>query len=70
VAVPEGSCKAITEFGVFAWTAFASLWAYLWMLIVYKFWTPNRVTIVEGILTCAYLPVLVGVAYVLDVKPW
>lgn len=70
MAVPEGQHKTITQFGVFAWTALVSLWAYLWMLIVYKFWTPDRVTLIEGLLTLLYLPVLVGVAYLLDAKPW
>lgn len=40
------------------------------MLIVYQFWTPDRITILEAFLTLAFLPLLIGVAYVLDAKPW
>lgn len=47
-----------------------SLWAYLWMLIVYQFWTPDRITMVEAFLTLAYMPVLIGIAYLLDARPW
>jgi hypothetical protein len=38
VAVPEGEVKRITEYGVFLWTAAASIFAYFWLLVVYKFW--------------------------------
>lgn len=47
-----------------------SVFAYFWMLVVYQFWTPDEVTIVEAVLTLLFLPLLVGVAYVLDCKPW
>ena len=70
VAVPEGQSKSISEFSVFLWTAFMSVFAYFWMLVVYKFWTPDEVTILEAVLTLLFLPLLVGVAYVLDRKPW
>ena len=68
--MPEGESKRITEFGVFLWTAAVSLFAYIWMLIVYEFWTPDEVTAVEAWLTLAYLPILVGAAYLLDARPW
>ena len=70
VAVPEGQTKSISEFSVFLWTAFMSVFAYFWMLVVYKFWTPDEVTIVEAVLTLLFLPLLVGIAYILDRKPW
>eukprot|EP00892_Ulva_mutabilis_P009646 jgi/Ulvmu1/7053/UM033_0113.1 len=70
MAVPEGEVKSISEFSVFIWTAIVSLWAYMWMLIVYQFWTPDQVTMLEAFLTLAFMPVLIGVAYMLDAKPW
>ena len=63
MSVPEGETKSVTDFGVFVFTAIFSLWAYLWMLIVYVVWTPDQVTIVEALLTLAYLPVMVLSAY-------
>lgn len=47
-----------------------SLWAYMWMLIVYQFWTPDRITMLEAFLTLLFMPMLIGVAYLLDAKPW
>ena len=70
MSVPEGEIRKISDFPVFMSTAFFSLWAYFWMLIVYKFWTPNQVTILEAILTLAWLPLMVSLAYVINVRPW
>lgn len=63
MSVPEGEVKSVTDFGVFVFTAIFSLWAYLWMLIVYVLWTPDQITIVEAVLTLAYLPIMVFCAY-------
>lgn len=63
MSVPEGETKSVTDFGVFAFTAVFSLWAYLWMLIVYIVWTPDQVTIVEALLTLSFLPIMVFAAY-------
>ena len=70
VSVPEGQTRAISDFPVFVCTALFSVWAYLWMLIVYKFWTPNQVTLVEALLTLGFLPLLVGTAYLISVRVW
>jgi solute carrier family 8 (sodium/calcium exchanger) len=40
------------------------------MLIVYQYWTPQEVTLIEAWLTFLYFPLLVGVAYLLDARPW
>ena len=40
------------------------------MLIVYKFWTPDQVTILEALLTLAFLPAMVTIAYIINVRPW
>jgi solute carrier family 8 (sodium/calcium exchanger) len=66
----EGKSKAILELPVFACTALASIWAYFWMLVVYRFWTPGEITVLEAWLTFLFFPMLVLVAYLLDIKPW
>lgn len=63
MSVPEGETKSVTDFAVFVFTAIFSLWAYLWMLIVYVMWTPDRVTVLEAVLTLVYLPIMVFGAY-------
>lgn len=70
MSVPEGQVRAIADFPVFLCTTAFSLWAYLWMLIVYKFWTPDEVTLLEALLTLAYLPLMVTLAYVINARPW
>lgn len=40
------------------------------MVIVYKLWTPDEVTILEAVLTLAFLPAMVTIAYVINVRPW
>lgn len=67
VALPPGETRRISQLGVFAWTAAVSLWAYIWLIIVYQLWTPDEITIEEAVLTLLYMPLLVGVAWRLDV---
>jgi hypothetical protein len=58
VALPTGTTKRISQFAVFAVTVAFSLWAYLWLTIVYSFWTPGVITIAEGVITLASFPAL------------
>lgn len=70
VSIPNGEVRKISDFPVFVCTALFSLWAYLWMLIVYVVWTPNHITLLEAGLTLTYLPIMVGLAYLIDARPW
>ena len=65
-ALPEGTGRRIAELDVFLVTAIASLFAYLWVLIILEFSSPNVVTVVEGTLTFAFFPVLIAIAYAAD----
>jgi len=58
--------KKIADRGVFAVTAIASMWAYVWLLIVLKFWTPDYVSLTEAVLTLVFFFVLVIIAFVFD----
>ena len=70
MAVPEGQTRRISDFPVFLCTASFSVFAYLWMLIVYRFWTPNVVTLLEALLTLLFLVLLVASAYLISVRVW
>lgn len=70
LAVPVGETRAISDYPVFVCTCLFSVWAYIWMLIVYKVWTPNQVTIVEALLTLLFLPLLVGTSYLISIRAW
>lgn len=65
-ALPDGVGRRIAQLDVFLVTAIASLFAYLWVLIILEFSSPNIVTVVEGTLTFSFFPVLIAIAYAAD----
>ena len=65
-----GELRRITELPVFITTAISSVWAYLWLIIVYGYWTPNVIAMTEACLTLAMMPILIIVSYTMDRRPW
>ena len=61
--------KKIEEFGVFVITALFSLFAYIWMVVVLSIWTECEISLPEALITLAFFPLLVFVAYMQD-KGW
>jgi solute carrier family 8 (sodium/calcium exchanger) len=70
VSVPHPQVKKIKEQGVFVVTTLWSLWAYIWMLLVVQFISPNEVTITEAFVTLGFFPVMVIMAYCQDNGWW
>lgn len=66
VSVPTGSLKRIDDMGVFITTAIFSIFAYVWMFIVLKVWSPDVVEIGEAILTLIFFILLVVLAFAAD----
>jgi len=64
----ESGIRRVKELGVFAITAFSSVFAYMWLYFCLAIWTPDQVTLTEALITFAFFPVLVGVAYGQDTK--
>lgn len=58
--------RKIDEVGVFAVTAFSSVFAYIWVLIVLEYNSPNVVDLPEAIATLLFTPALVIIAYCAD----
>lgn len=58
--------KYIDDLLVFTITSMFSLFAYVWMLIVYTAWTPDVITIPEALLTMFFLVFLILFAYMAD----
>lgn len=58
--------KKIDDMGVFVITSIASLFAYVWIYIVLKVWTPGFVSVVEALLTLFFFFLLVGCSYAAD----
>eukprot|EP00639_Heterosigma_akashiwo_P010030 CAMPEP_0206362912 /NCGR_PEP_ID=MMETSP0294-20121207/1268_1 /ASSEMBLY_ACC=CAM_ASM_000327 /TAXON_ID=39354 /ORGANISM="Heterosigma akashiwo, Strain CCMP2393" /LENGTH=249 /DNA_ID=CAMNT_0053808135 /DNA_START=131 /DNA_END=877 /DNA_ORIENTATION=- len=66
VAVPPGEARTLNQLGVFFITAGFSIFAYVWLILILMVWTPDRVTVVEGVLTALFFPLLVILCYLVD----
>eukprot|EP00820_Chromera_velia_P002823 Cvel_16274.t1-p1 / transcript=Cvel_16274.t1 / gene=Cvel_16274 / organism=Chromera_velia_CCMP2878 / gene_product=Sodium/calcium exchanger 1, putative / transcript_product=Sodium/calcium exchanger 1, putative / location=Cvel_scaffold1246:110-5656(-) / protein_length=672 / sequence_SO=supercontig / SO=protein_coding / is_pseudo=false len=65
-SLPPGETRKIKDLGVFAVTATASLFAYMWMLVILVWNTPDLIDIWEGALTFVFFPILVAISYAAD----
>ena len=65
-AIPEGETRSIKNLNVFLITASFSVIAYVWLLIIVAVWTPDVITILEGVITCVMLLLLIVLAYMAD----
>lgn len=59
--------KIIKETKVFGITAFSSVFAYVWLLLIVQVITPDQIDIWEGVLTFLFFFILVVVAYLADI---
>jgi len=72
-AAEDGSIcetRIIEEFGVFLITAVASLFAYLWMVIVLQWSSKDEINLVEALITLLMFPALVLVCWAQDAGWW
>merc|ERR1711963_975824 len=61
--VPKGQTRRIDMIIVFGITAFFSIFAYIWLLIILKLSSPNEVELWESILTFLFFPILTVIAF-------
>eukprot|EP01006_Ploeotia_vitrea_P028616 TRINITY_DN61285_c0_g1_i1.p1 TRINITY_DN61285_c0_g1~~TRINITY_DN61285_c0_g1_i1.p1 ORF type:complete len:912 (-),score=83.41 TRINITY_DN61285_c0_g1_i1:1441-4176(-) len=61
--IPATETKKVKEFGVFVITSIASLFAYLWMLVVLLWVSEDEIEIWEALVTLAFFPLLVLLAW-------
>jgi solute carrier family 8 (sodium/calcium exchanger) len=66
-AIPTGELRYVIGTKVYAITAFFSVFAYLWLLVILKGTSADRVEIWEGVVTFLMFPFLVALAYAVDV---
>jgi solute carrier family 8 (sodium/calcium exchanger) len=64
--IPDGEVRKIKHLRVFAVTATWSIFAYLWLLVILKFFSPGIVELWEGIVTFLFFPATVITAYIAD----
>eukprot|EP00931_Biecheleriopsis_adriatica_P047449 TRINITY_DN27353_c0_g1_i1.p1 TRINITY_DN27353_c0_g1~~TRINITY_DN27353_c0_g1_i1.p1 ORF type:complete len:1119 (-),score=215.75 TRINITY_DN27353_c0_g1_i1:86-3376(-) len=67
LAIPVGETRTIKSPGVFALTAFFSIFAYAWLVCILELSTPDLVEPWEGILTFCFFPIMVVLAYLVDI---
>merc|ERR1711988_611535 len=67
---PMCETRTIEEFGVFLITAFASLFAYFWMVIVIDMTSKEEIDIAESLITLLMFPLLVFVSWAQDNGWW
>ena len=71
MSVKSPELKKIDDLGVFAITALSSLWAYVWLYICLKIWTPDEITLWEAIITFSFFIVLLVASYAADkLRAW
>ena len=66
MAIPSPDTRRIAAIKVFAITAFFSVFAYLWLIVILMWSSPNVVELWEAIITFLFFPVLVLLAYMAD----
>ncbi|MBN3311921.1 NAC3 protein, partial [Atractosteus spatula] len=64
--IPDGETRKIKHLRVFFVTAAWSIFAYIWLYMILAVFSPNVVQIWEGLLTLAFFPVCVILAWVAD----
>lgn len=66
VAIPGGETRRIRTFSVFSITAFFSVFAYIWLLIILLAISPHVIEIWEAVITLLFFPLLVAISYGAD----
>lgn len=65
-AIPAPETRTIEGMSVFMVTSFASLFAYIWLLVILLVVTPDKVDIWEGAVTFTFFPILLILAFMAD----
>jgi len=65
--IPDGESRTMRQPKVFILTGFFSVFAYLWLVIILAVITPDKIEIWEGAVTFAFFPLLVVLAYLVDI---
>lgn len=66
VCIPEGETRRIQSLKVFGVTTVTGIFAYIWLIIVLKAWSPGVIDIPEALITFMMFPGLILVAYFAD----
>ncbi|XP_060938927.1 sodium/calcium exchanger 3 isoform X4 [Limanda limanda] len=64
--IPQGEVRKVKHLRVFFVTAGWSIFAYIWLYMILAVFSPNVVQVWEGLLTLAFFPICVLLAWVAD----
>ncbi|XP_074548122.1 sodium/calcium exchanger 3 [Halichoeres trimaculatus] len=64
--IPEGEVRKVKHLRVFFITAGWSIFAYIWLYMILAVFSPNEVQVWEGLLTLAFFPICVILAWIAD----
>lgn len=70
LCLPAGQFKKIKHVKVFIWTTTWSMWAHLWLWIVYKQITPDQIDVWEAYVTLGFMPLFVWTTWLVDTRGW
>ncbi|XP_053088856.1 sodium/calcium exchanger 3 isoform X2 [Pangasianodon hypophthalmus] len=65
-AVPDGEVRKVKHLRVFFVTAACSVFAYVWLYMILAVFSPNEVQVWEGLMTLAFFPACVILAWAAD----
>jgi len=65
--IPDGESRTMKQPKVFILTGFFSVFAYLWLVVILALSSPDKIEIWEGVVTFAYFPLMVVLAYFVDI---
>ncbi|XP_034531397.1 sodium/calcium exchanger 3 isoform X2 [Notolabrus celidotus] len=66
LVIPQGEVRKVKHLRVFFITAGWSIFAYIWLYMILAVFSPNEVQVWEGLLTLAFFPICVILAWVAD----
>ncbi|XP_023142387.2 sodium/calcium exchanger 3 isoform X3 [Amphiprion ocellaris] len=64
--IPQGEVRKVKHLRVFFITAGWSIFAYIWLYMILAVFSPNEVQVWEGLVTLAFFPICVILAWVAD----
>uniref|UniRef100_A0A3Q3F4V4 Solute carrier family 8 member 3 n=1 Tax=Labrus bergylta TaxID=56723 RepID=A0A3Q3F4V4_9LABR len=64
--IPQGEVRKVKHLRVFFVTAGWSIFAYIWLYMILAVFSPNEVQVWEGLLTLAFFPICVILAWIAD----
>eukprot|EP00929_Paragymnodinium_shiwhaense_P060095 TRINITY_DN30045_c0_g1_i1.p1 TRINITY_DN30045_c0_g1~~TRINITY_DN30045_c0_g1_i1.p1 ORF type:complete len:874 (-),score=165.01 TRINITY_DN30045_c0_g1_i1:31-2652(-) len=65
-SIPSTEIRLIKDVGVYFVTASFSIFAYVWLVIILVYTTPDKVDIFEAVLTLLFFPALAVIAFLAD----